>query len=502
MTKNLESSVQEFANEYLDSASAPFPRSGKVIHDAVWGSIHLKDYEVALLDSALMQRLRYLHQTAFAFLVYPSARHTRFEHSLGVLRQTENHLRALRERFPKFVTEESVSILRLAALLHDCSHGMFSHTSEEIYKFLPDVLEFTGPKGKYPGHNASELIARFILESPKFREVINFCAKNKAPIHTSGNFLARLITGQHNPESPHDSWKVDVINGSLDADKLDYIARDGLHTGLPLSLDLERFWLSTEVQVVEKGAVKEIAHDQTRLVINRSGITAIEQILFSRFQLTSSVYHHHKIRACDCMFKSWIEEKQLQGEFTEAIDFVRATDIDFFKHGNRFLRKEMPKRVLALSFETLRSEGSSATTSWSLPDEFMTLMDEANQTPEGARRLREIAAKIGDEAKMPPEDRRLIWVDLPLLPKVSGLGQTIVNQGTKEKPSFTLLEEIFPISQWRTMYMQKNWRGHVFAPHKYVDRVRKCVRSVLEREIKGLKVLNEAFSFCKLEPPG
>jgi len=499
VAENLKKSARTFADEFLDASSAHFPRSGKVIHDAVWGSIHLKGSEVALLDTALMQRLRHLHQTAFAFLVYPSARHSRFEHSLGVLRQTDNHLRALRERFPNIVTEEAVTVLRLAALLHDCSHGMFSHTSEEIYRFLPDVLEFTEPKGEYPRHNASELIARFILESPKFREIIDLCAKNKAPLHTDGQTLAHLITGDYTKTPAHDAWQVDVINGPLDADKLDYISRDGLHTGLPLSLDLERFWLSTEIQFVEKGKVKGIEHDQTRLVINRSGITAIEQILFSRFQLTSSVYHHHKIRACDCFFKTWIEKQQEDKKFTKAIDFVRANDNDFFTQ-TTMLRRNLPKRVLVLSFETLTSK--SGANPKSFPDAFLNLMEESNQTPEGSARLREIAMEIAKESKVRKEDRKSIWIDLPPLPKTTGLGNTLVNQGTKDTPNFVLLEEIFPISQWRKMYMQRSWRGHVFAPPKYVDQVRKNAAAVLEKKIDGLKVRPEAFSFCKLEPPG
>jgi HD superfamily phosphohydrolase len=493
---DLKQDVEKFATEQLDCVSAPFPKSGKVIHDAVWGSIHVKNYEVSLLDSSLFQRLRYLHQTAFAFLVYPSARHTRFEHSLGVLRQTDNHLRALKERFPSYVTEETIATLRLAALMHDCSHGMFSHTSEEIYRFLPDVLEYTSEKGKYPGHNASELIARFILESPHFRKTIDFFAKNKVAVHGSWEDLARLIAGDHTNTKPHDSWKVDVINGPLDADKLDYIARDGLHTGLPLSMDLERFWLSTEIQCVEKGKIKGITHDQTRLVINRSGINAIEQILFSRFQLTSSVYHHHKIRACDCFFKSWIEDQQEKGNFKSAIDFVRATDMDFLKE-NRLQRRALPKRVMALSFETLQSKkGPSAP----LPDEFLGLVDEANQTAEGSGRLRKIAHRIAEEAGLKKEDHKLVWVDLPPLPKITGLGQTIVNQGTREKPTFTLLEEVFPINAWRTMYTQKNWRGHVFAPPDHVEKIKKIAVSTLEDEVKDLRVLPEAFSFCKLTP--
>src|SRR5580658_7570145 len=62
----------------------------KVINDAVWGSIRLESWEVAILDTPLLQRLRFLRQLGVVHWVYPSAGHTRLEHSLGVLHQMES----------------------------------------------------------------------------------------------------------------------------------------------------------------------------------------------------------------------------------------------------------------------------------------------------------------------------------------------------------------------------------------------------------------------------
>lgn len=305
MPSDLINAMNNFAQRVCDYKPDPFPNTGKVIHDAVWGSIELRKHEIVLLDCSLLQRLRYLHQTGFAFQVFPSARHTRFEHSLGVLRQTDQHLKALSSRFSEFVGENEITELRLAALLHDCSHGMFSHTSEEVYRFLPDMWELIGPGLEYADYKASELVAFFILNSPAFKETMNFFAQNGIAIQATTDELSLLICGQQKRFPNHyRRWLFDVINGPLDADKLDYILRDGLHTGIPLTLDLDRFWLATEIQYLEKGCVPGIEEDETRLVINQSGISAVEQILFARLQLTSSVYHHHKIRACDCLFKS------------------------------------------------------------------------------------------------------------------------------------------------------------------------------------------------------
>jgi len=110
----------------------------KVIHDHLWGTSRFTWRELALIDSPIMQRLRGIHQTGLAYYVYPSARHSRFEHSLGVLTVASKVFDSLQQRFPHVLrdiaakistsndSEELSSVidswrqeLRLAALLHD-----------------------------------------------------------------------------------------------------------------------------------------------------------------------------------------------------------------------------------------------------------------------------------------------------------------------------------------------------------------------------------------------
>lgn len=77
---NIDKFVGKYLEKYIESNC-----DSKVVHDAIWGSINLHSWEVAILDMPLLQRLRRIHQTGLAFLIYPSANHTRFEHSIGVL---------------------------------------------------------------------------------------------------------------------------------------------------------------------------------------------------------------------------------------------------------------------------------------------------------------------------------------------------------------------------------------------------------------------------------
>jgi HD superfamily phosphohydrolase len=476
MPCDLIDKLNQFARDACNYKPAPFPNTGKVIHDAVWGSIELRNHEIVLLDCSLLQRLRYLHQTGFAFQVFPSARHTRFEHSLGVLRQTDRHLKALASRFPEFVGENEVTELRLAALLHDCSHGMFSHTSEEVYRFRPDMLELTGPGGDYEDYKPSELVAHFILNSPAFKETMNFFAQNGVAIQATTEELSLLICGQQKRFPNHyKRWLFDVINGPLDADKLDYILRDGLHTGIPLALDLDRFWLATEIQYLKKGCVSGVEEDETRLVINKRGIGAVEQILFARLQLTSSVYHHHMIRACDCLFKAWIEDKQKEDKFICTADFIRASDIDFLHEVKNLRREDMLKTALVISNDSAKLEAA-----------FWELVVRSNKDHDQNRKLRTVAKAIAEKAGLPPDLHNRVWIDLPTLPKVEDLGAAIVNLAKPPGKDFARLDTLFPVDDWKKMYLEKKWKGYVFSPVKYIREVEGAAKKVLPAEISGL----------------
>src|ERR1035441_2708010 len=124
----------------------------KVIHDHLWGTNRFSWRELVLIDSPILQRLRRIHQTGLAFQTYMSARHSRFEHSIGVVTIASRTFDALwrrdRDTIKTIVNalalgdvESSVSKLReemrLAALLHDTGHSLYSHASERVYSRLP-----------------------------------------------------------------------------------------------------------------------------------------------------------------------------------------------------------------------------------------------------------------------------------------------------------------------------------------------------------------------------
>src|SRR5437899_13043459 len=108
----------------------------KLIRDAVHGDIEMGPLEVELMDTPEFQRLRGIKQLGTAYLVFPSAVHTRFEHSLGTSWMAQKILQAVRRNAPGAAAEDE-NLIRVAALLHDITHIPFGHTLEDERRVLP-----------------------------------------------------------------------------------------------------------------------------------------------------------------------------------------------------------------------------------------------------------------------------------------------------------------------------------------------------------------------------
>jgi HD superfamily phosphohydrolase len=218
----------------------------EVVRDPLWNNIRLEPEALAVIDTPAFQRLRYVRQLGHAFLVYPGATHTRFEHALGAY-----HLAS------RLTDDRDI---RLAALLHDIGHYPFSHALEEA---------------GLPRH---EMLAERHLRSSALA----------AALEQSGvacERLLALIQGKSTaPLAP-------LISGSIDVDKLDYLSRDAKMCGVPYGMiDVDR--LLTSLTISPDG-----------LVLHPKGFAALESLLFAKYQMYRNVYWHHAVRSATAMFK-------------------------------------------------------------------------------------------------------------------------------------------------------------------------------------------------------
>src|SRR5205809_2174961 len=170
----------------------------EILRDPLWNNIRVDELTLRLVDTEIFQRLRYVRQLGLAFLVYPGASHSRFEHALGTYHLARRALLLLEERGDLAgVGEEQRSDVRIAALLHDIGHYPFSHALEEI------------------GALHHEEVAHPLISEGAIGALLRDALGADAPQR-----VFELIRGRStNPLQG-------LISGSLDLDKIEYLRRD------------------------------------------------------------------------------------------------------------------------------------------------------------------------------------------------------------------------------------------------------------------------------------
>lgn len=259
------------------------------IADPIHKFIRFTDLEKKIIDSSVFQRLRRIKQLAGAHLVYPSAQHSRFEHSLGTMHVAGlagDHLFSL-----GVIDKESIQELRVASLLHDIGHGPFSHLFEE-------ALKVTGNKNH-------ETLGADIIRKTELNDILSafgYSAKTISEI-SFGNSKVK--------------FKNEIISGSLSADLMDYLPRDGFFTGVEYGkVDYNRIINSFRVT------------DKQSLALDISSFYSFESMIISRFEMFRAVYFHKTVRSAEVMLLHSIllssQELNLAG--LSLNDYLKLTD--------------------------------------------------------------------------------------------------------------------------------------------------------------------------------
>lgn len=232
----------------------------------------------ALLDTAAMHRLSRVSQLGLVALVYPGAVHSRLEHSLGVYRLALEFLRGLRREpgFAAVVGADDASAFIAAALVHDIGHWAYCHPVEDMG--LPEV----------PRHES--LVAGLISAGP-VADVL------ESQWGVRPDRIVALVEGTAG--DPAGRILHSLLSGPIDVDKMDYLARDSLHAGVPYGRNFDQPRLLANLCLDERGE---------SLAIAEKGKTAAELMVFARYVMFSEVYWHHAVRAATGMLQRaiWI----------------------------------------------------------------------------------------------------------------------------------------------------------------------------------------------------
>lgn len=236
-------------------------KASKIIRDVVHGYISLCENDLHIIDTPLFQRLKRIRQTG-AHSVYPSANHTRFEHSLGVMHLGMKVLASL-----GIEADERISnTVRYACLLHDIGHAPFSHLGEAFY-------------------SKEELIKQ-----------LNKFADRLLSYGVDLDLLCRMITGQkyNTLDKFTEDCLIDILNSNVDVDKLDYVLRDAFMSGAELiAIDAERLISAYTI------------HNGT-LALSGKVLSTIGNLIYGRNALYIWVYNHHITVYTDFLFRRLI----------------------------------------------------------------------------------------------------------------------------------------------------------------------------------------------------
>jgi HD superfamily phosphohydrolase len=249
----------------------------KAIKDSVHDHVPVCDLAADLLDTPEVQRLRYIKQLSTVRLVYPSANHTRFEHSLGVYHLAREALSQLG------VGESRAKAVRAAALLHDVGHGPYGHQTEGIIQ-------------RRLGRHHDEV--GDLLAQGRLATVLEAHGLDPEEV-------AALVAGE---------GKVgQLVAGELDVDRMDYLVRDAHHTGVPYgTIDHSRLLAALQFRDGD-------------LVLSAGNVQTAEGTLVARALMNATVYRHHVSRIAGAMLER-AGERLLDATDLTTEAFARMTD--------------------------------------------------------------------------------------------------------------------------------------------------------------------------------
>ena len=383
-----------------------------IIRDPLWNNIRVDALALQLVDTPVFQRLRYVRQLGLAYLVYPGATHTRFEHALGAYYLARLTLSQLDERGElEGVSVEDRAIAQAAALLHDVGHYPFSHALEEI------------------GALHHEEVARPLILSGPVADILCATLGRDAPAR-----ILALIRGTS--ESPLQG----LISGSLDLDKLDYLRRDAFMCGVPYGeIDVDRLLNSLTIVPSDGG---------TEIGIVEKGLSALESLLFARYQMYRNVYWHHAVRSATAMYKRLVEDAVNAGSL-DAQTLAGFTDEGLLHD----LARRAPSPLLAALRERRLFKRAFQCPAGDLPaDSAEWIADDPALTRRVEDALaRELALNPGELLLDYPTKTQMLGLDIPVQRRSGEVFRlTTSGEGAINLPK--LAEELYRSARWLRVF--------------------------------------------------
>lgn len=282
-----------------------------VVRDAVHGDIYLTSEELRILDTPQMQRLRGVRQLGTAYLVYPGAQHSRFEHSIGVAETARRMIEAIQrnaELEPAEllgIPEREARIIRIAALVHDCTHIPHGHGIEDT-------------TGLFPRHDSEYRYEERFSQKTELGRVLRDLGVLEEVCAVLYHRPGRDGGAQRASVPPY--W-TQILSDTIDADVFDYLRRDALFTGLNLFYD-SRVLSYFKVDRKSGNLFVDLAKHH---MLREDILSEIVRVLEARYYFSERVYYHHAKVAAGAVLAKAVELAISAGGLAER-DFYDADD--------------------------------------------------------------------------------------------------------------------------------------------------------------------------------
>ncbi len=389
----------------------------KHIKDPIHGYIDLPEEELSIINMPEFQRLRRIKQLGLSSTVYPSATHTRFSHSLGVMYLAGELAKSLD------LSQEIVRTNQIAGLLHDIGHLPFSHTIEHLLE-------------QKEGLSHEDISCNYIDELERNKDVT-------FPVNTDN--VKSLIRGEKEI--------VNTVSNDIDADRLDYLLRDSYHTGINFG------------KIESDTLMKFSLLIDGVLGFDHKSLKSVERLLDARMQMNYSVYAHDAVSITETMLTRAVEF-YLDNTDVKILDLVGKDDLE--------LAYELKNTKVESSRELFRKiqNRNLYKTSYLAPLQNIT-SNEIKQISNFFTPVHIHEQRIAEIANL---ERKYVLIDAPNyhgdelfdIPIKTPLGEITSLENISPKPN--ALRESSKIHE----------NLHIFTPEKYVDKVYDASKQYIE----------------------
>ena len=358
-------------------------RRRKTIKDNVWGMLEPEADEVLLIDSPLLQRLRGIRQLGFSNLVYPSAEHSRFAHTLGMSHVASRLVAAIdRAATDGFVNLDELAPLDrreivYAALLHGIGNLPLSRAAEAALAGRPELFTLggVGLEDRLTRVNAvlgrnvpfSVALSVLIVLSRRFAAFYARLDPGRPLGHTSLARVAGMVAGA--PISDVCPNIQDLVSSAaMDANKIDYLNRDAQACGIAIGVDTSRIFTGGALVRARRSTYDttyEGEEEKVLYVVNASGSDTLAEIAHARAAMYRRVYLHPLTRAAEALLARGLVlnagSKQSEADLTDVLTLWCMGDDELLRRfrlhddpviagiGSDLAMRRLPKKACAFS---------------------------------------------------------------------------------------------------------------------------------------------------------